>query len=293
MQSIIEGIDKKLLQEDINNLSECDKLIERGDFVVFLSESNKLPNILKEIGRLRELTFRSVGEGTGKAYDLDEYDQYFSNLFIWDKKNQAIAGGYRVGLGNEIFEKHGVKGFYINSLFDIEKSAFPLLYESVELGRSYIVENYQRAYLPFFLLWQGILVFWLKNPQYKHLIGPVSISKYYSDISKSLMVAFAKKFFLCNKYAASFKPKTPFAVDLEEIDLEDIDGSTMRDLEKFLLKIEPTHLRVPTMIKQYAKLNARFLSFNIDPNFSDALDGLMLLNLNDVPENIIQLLQEK
>ena len=137
------------------------------------------------------------------------------------------------------------------------------------------------------------LIFWLKNREHRYLIGPVSISKHYSEISKSLIVAFAKKFFLKEDWASYFSPKTPFDPDLQDLKLEDISGSSMKDLEQFLCPIEPRHLKVPTMINQYGKLNARFLSFNLDPNFSDALDGLMILNLDDVPESIIRLLQEK
>ena len=293
MEQIIAPINKQILIEEITHLPESDLLATRKKFEVYLSKPENIPNLLREIGRLRETTFRAVGEGTGKALDLDEYDEHFSNLFIWDKANQKIVGGYRVGFGKEIYKNLGLEGLYINSLFDIDKKAIPILKKSIELRRSYIVEEYQKSPWALFLLWQGILIFWLRNREHRYLIGPVSISKYYSHISKSLIVAFAKKFFLRDDWAPHFKPKTPFAPNLEDINLEDIAGNSIKDLEKFLLSIEPPHLKVPTMIKQYVKLNARFLSFNLDPNFSDALDGLMILNLDDVPDSIIQLLQEK
>ena len=293
MESLIAPMGKSQLAAEVASLSCGDKLTERGDFEVYLSSAAHIPNILMEIGRLREMTFRAVGEGTGKSVDLDEFDQYYSNLFIWDKENCKVVGGYRVGFGKKIFAGKGLAGFYINSLFDIDEKAAQLLENSIELGRSYITEEYQKAYLPFFLLWKGILIFWLKNPEYNYLIGPVSISKFYSDISKSIIVGFAEKHFMRQDLAPFFKPKTPFAPDLKKVNLEEIAGSTVNDLEKFLSKIEPPHVKVPIMIKQYVKLNARFLSFNLDPNFSDALDGLMLLDLNDLPTSMIQMLQEK
>lgn len=293
MESLIAAVDKTLLMGDIAALPCEDKLIERGEFEVYLSRSEHIPNILEEIGRLREATFRSVGEGTGKSVDLDAFDEYYSNLFIWDKDRQQVVGGYRVGFGRELTNRHGLSGFYISSLFNINKNAKPLLEECIELGRSYITEEYQKGYLPFFLLWQGILLFWLKNPTYKYLIGPVSISKFYSDISKSIIVAFAEKHLMREDLSPCFKPKTPFAPNLDKVQLADIPGNTIQDLEKFLSKIEPPHVKVPIMIKQYVKLNARFLSFNLDPNFSDALDGLMILDLNDLPTSMIEMLKGK
>ena len=258
-----------------------------------MAKAADIPLILQEIGRLRELTFRAVGEGTGKDIDLDEFDNYYYNLFIWDTEAQRIVGGYRVGLGDEIIKQHGIKGFYINSLFDIDKKAGTTLKQSIELGRSYIIEDYQKGYLPLFLLWRGILLFLLQNTQYRYLIGPVSISKYYSNISKSMIVAFVKKHFFNDKIAQYFTPKTPFEVQLEDVDMNQIDGDGLKDLEKFMAKIEPAHIKVPILLKQYTKLNAQFLSFNLDPNFSDALDGLMLLDLRLLPPEILELLQEK
>ena len=120
-----------------------------------------------EIGRLREITFRSVGEGTGRSRDIDAFDDYYRQLIIWDKNERRIAGGYRLGCGDEIFEHLGVDGFYISTLFKIRKKFFPILSLSLELGRSYIVADYQRKPLPLFLLWKGILAFLMQNPPEK------------------------------------------------------------------------------------------------------------------------------
>lgn len=269
-------------------------LLTRGAYTVYLAAAHQIPIALQEIGRLREVTFRAVGEGTGKEVDLDEFDQYYLNLFLWNHQEGGIAGGYRLGPGAEIFAEYGVAGFYLNSLFEIKPGFYPHLRAGVELGRSFIVEAYQKNYLPFFLLWSGILVYLLRNPSYKYLLGPVSISKYYSDISKSVIVAFVKKHFFDQDLAKLFTPKIPYSPDLEEVDLDRLEqGGRIRDLESFLAEIEPSHLKVPTLIKQYTKMNARFVSFNLDPNFSDVLDGLMVLDIADIPPVILQLLYEK
>lgn len=292
MQTIIPPYSKQLLAKDIVALESKYLYVERGNFQVYIAPGQAIPNILKEIGRLREITFREVGEGTGKAIDLDEYDGYYHNLFIWDTKEAQIVGGYRLGLGQQIFEQYGVQGFYINSLFDIEESAYSLLAKSIELGRSYITSPYQKAYLPLFLLWQGILRFLVTQPNYQYLIGPVSISKYYSEVSKSMIVQFVKTYFYDAQLASYFKPKTPYLPQLEPMDLAQI-GNQLKDLERFLSTIEPDHIKVPVLLKQYTKLNAKFISFNIDPNFSDALDGLMILTIKNLPAEILKLLTEK
>ena len=293
MQNIIAPIEKQILQKEIDYLPESDYLTSRKEFEVYLTKSQNIPNTLKEIGRLREITFRSVGEGTGKSVDLDKYDEHFSNLFIWDKKNQKIVGSYRVGFGKEIFKNVGLEGFYINSLFCIHEKALPILNNSIELGRSFVVEEYQKSLWSLFLLWKGIIILLSKKPEYQYLIGPVSISKNYPDFSKSLIVAFAKKFYWRNDFAPYFKAKTPYTPDIEGINLENISVNTLKDLEKILYLSDPILSKLPPLIKQYIRVKARFLSFNLDPNFSDALDGLIIVNQEEIPESIFHLLLEK
>jgi len=243
------------------------------------------------------LTFRSVGEGTGKSLDIDEFDKDYFNLFIWDRKQKGIVGGYRLGMGATIKVAKDLERFYINSLFEIDAKATTILQKSIELGRSYIVPEYQKGYLPFFLLWQGILKVLMLNNQYQYLIGPVSISKYYSGFSKSLIIAFVKRYFYDHNIARYFKPRTPFQPTVQEVSLDEmisgIKGEQFTDLESFLKTIEPNHIKVPILLKQYTKLNAKFISFNLDPNFSNALDGLMILDLKNLPDSILELLNEK
>ena len=293
MENIITQTQLNVFAKEVATLAPTKLITERGKFQVYMAKAADIPLILQEIGRLRELTFRAVGEGTGKDIDLDEFDNYYYNLFIWDTEAERIVGGYRVGLGDEIIKNHGLNGFYINSLFDVDQQATSTLSQSIELGRSYIIEDYQKGFLPLFLLWRGILLFLLQNTQYRYLIGPVSISKYYSDVSKSMIVDFVKTHFYNNEIAQYFKPKTPFQVQLDNIDMNQIAGPRLKDLEKFKATIEPAHIKIPILLKQYTKLNARFISFNLDPNFSDALDGLMLLDLTLLPPEMLELLQEK
>jgi putative hemolysin len=296
MEALIAPIPKVLLQAEITALSEECLLFKRGKFEVYLAPAALISNLLKEIGRLRELTFRAVGEGTGKKMDVDKYDKYYHNLFIWDTTAQRIVGGYRLGPGAAIYKAYGTKGFYINSLFNIKNGFSKILRKSVELGRSYIVPDYQKNHFPLFLLWRGILTFLNQNPNYRYLIGPVSISKTYSDISKSMIIAFVKRYCYDSKNARYFEARTPYKPIVNEIDIEEqitqFDGK-LKNLETFLESIEQMNIRVPIMLKQYSRQNAKFISFNIDPNFSNALDGLMLLDLKNVPKETLALLNEK
>lgn len=296
LEPIAEEVDSTLIETEIRNLRYQNLIASQGNFDILVAQATAIPHTLQEIGRLREITFREVGEGTGKARDIDEFDLYYHQLIIWDQEAKKIVGGYRMGMGDEIYAKMGVEGFYIHSLFQIKAGFVPIMKRSVELGRSYVRPEYQKKRLPLFLLWKGILFFLLKNPQYQYLYGPMSISKYYSDLSKSLIVAFIKKYYY-NPYLAAFlKPRKPFYPKVENIDLDVVMqsvGDEIRQLDSLIEDIEPEHFKVPVLMRQYIKLNARFISFNVDPNFSDVLDGFIMLDLKDVPYSMIEALKKE
>ncbi len=295
-EPVAEPVDNQLVVDEISRLKYDCLIASQGEFDIYVVEAKDIPNTLQEIGRLREVTFRTVGEGTGKPRDLDEYDLYYHQLILWDREAKRVAGGYRMGVGGEIFERYGANGFYISSLFKIREGFYPTMRNSVELGRSYIIPDYQRKRLPLFLLWKGILYFLLKNPQYNYLYGPVSISKFYSNISRGVIVAFIKKYFFNHELAQYLKPRKPFKIQVDKVDIEmlaDNIGEELHALDSLIEDIEPAHIRIPVLVRQYLKLNARFISFNVDPNFSDVLDGFIILDLNDVPLSMIEALKKE
>jgi hypothetical protein len=216
-QALAEAADPDLIAADIAALNPEHLITSRGPFDVYVAPFIELPNAMFEIARLRELTFRTAGEGTGQPRDLDEYDLYYLQLIIWDREARKIAGGYRLGQGDRIFKRFGVNGFYTSSLFKLKKGFFPILSQAVELGRSYVVPDYQKHRLPLFLLWKGILHFLLANPQYRYLYGPVSISKEFSDISKSVIVEFVKRFCFDKELAAVVRPRKPFRIKTKSV----------------------------------------------------------------------------
>lgn len=295
-EPIAEPIDKKLLNDEIKELLEKYPLFENKNYKVFCAPSTEMPKTLHEIGRLRELTFREVGEGTNRSMDIDEYDFYYHQLVIWDEDENKIVGAYRIGKGKDIIAQYGLNGFYITSLFRIKKAFISNLKESIELGRSFIVKEYQRKPLPLFLLWKGLLFLLLKDTDYRYLIGPVSISNDFSKFSKSLIVEFVKKYHFRVDLAKYIKPRKKFNIKPDkivdrELFMEAKEGDVSK-LDKLIYDIESTY-KFPILLKKYLQLNAKIIGFNIDPKFNDALDGLLILDIFDVPESFIKALSKE
>ncbi|TWP24659.1 lysophospholipid acyltransferase family protein [Apibacter muscae] len=288
---IIDETPKECILKEIELLREfnCD-LFTNYQYEVFFAKPEKIPNILREIGRLREITFREVGEGTNEAFDLDEFDQFYRHLFLWDSGKQAIVGSYRMGMGEEIYKKHGIKGFYTASLFEYDQEIQPFFRKSIEMGRAFIMNEFQQKPMPLFLLWKGIVHVCLRNPYYKYLIGGVSISNQFSNFSKSIMVEFMRSHYY-DAYVAQFvHPKNEFKVKLNDTEKDLFFGAAENDLNKFdklIDELEPS-LRLPVLIKKYFKQNARVIAFNVDPKFNDAIDGLMYIRISDIPSDTIK-----
>lgn len=286
---IIPETNAELLEKDIITLRDEYRVWVEKNYEVFITPTSLIPNIIREIGRLREITFRDIGEGTNKAIDLDGYDIYYHHLLIWDTEARLIVGAYRLGLGDEIFESHGKKGFYVSELFKIKNEFEPVLKRSIELGRSWIRKEYQQKPLPLFLLWKGILKYLLDNPSYRYLIGPVSISNSFSKFSKSLIVDYINRNHFDKLMARYVRPRKKFKVDLAHLDSNVLlsGEDNFKGLDNLISEIETRNVKVPVLLRQYIGLNARIISFNIDPKFSDCLDGFLVLDLEKVPQDIL------
>ena len=140
---------------EVNALRTADcRLLQSKNYEVFFAEASKIPSILHEIGRLREITFREVGEGTNESIDIDKFDKYYHHMFLWDDEAKKIAGAYRMGLGSEIYPKYGMEGFYLNDLFRFEPELHDMMHKSIEMGRAFIIKEYQQKPMPLFLLWK-------------------------------------------------------------------------------------------------------------------------------------------
>ncbi|SHF99527.1 Putative hemolysin [Salegentibacter echinorum] len=288
---------ENLMETEIENCRKLDKrLLASRNYEVFLAKKEIIPNILTEMGRLREITFRAIGEGTNNATDLDKFDDYYYHLFLWDNEAKKIAGAYRMGMGSEIFEAHGINGFYLQDLFRFEPELYGMMNNSIEMGRAFVTKEYQQKPMPLFLLWKGIVHCTLRFPEHKYLIGGVSISNKFSNFSKSLMIEFMKSHYYDPYVAQYIKPKKEFKVKLKDADKDFVFDASEADLNKFdkiIDEIEPEGLRMPILIKKYIKQNAKVIAFNVDPLFNNSVDGLMYIRIADLPESTVKPVMEE
>ncbi len=297
VQRIVTAIDAELMHKEVEQLRAADKrLLQSKNYEVFLATAEDMPNILRELGRLREITFREVGEGTNESIDLDKFDEYYHHMFLWDDNKKVVAGAYRMGLGSKIYAQHGIDGFYLQDLFRFEPELYKMMSQSIEMGRAFIIKEYQQKPMPLFLLWKGIVHTTLRFPEHKFLIGGVSISNQFSNFSKSLMIEFMKSHYYDPYVAQYVHPKKEFKVKLKDADKDFVFDATEADLNKFdkiIDEVEPGALRLPVLLKKYIKQNAKLVAFNVDPLFNNAVDGLMYIKIADLPESTVRPVMEE
>ena len=280
-EPLIAPVPADLLAAELASLPEKKRLVDLGHFQTYIFHGEELPHTLREIGRLRELTFREVGEGTGKACDVDDYDTWYEHLVLWDTKDRRIAGAYRIGRTDRILEEHGKDGLYTSTLFHFRSGFFARLDAALEMGRSFIVKDYWRKPQCMPLLWRAIAKYAYVH-RYKILYGPVSISAEYSAVSRDLILAYLKKNKVDLNLAGLVRAKNPprrnslKAGELESL-IRSVDD--IEQVSNLVSEIEKDRKPVPVLLKHYLKLNGRMLSFNIDPDFGDCLDGLVLVDL--------------
>jgi putative hemolysin len=295
-QPVAPTVQAGLIAEEIGKIKPDCLLFSLNQHCVFCSPSNRIPQIMKELGRLREITYREVGEGTNKPLDLDDFDQYYQQLFIWDDVEKQIIGGYRIGFGNKIIETHGIEGFYISTLFHINDKFLPVLKLSMELGRSFIIKSCQKKPLSLFLLWKGILYLLCKHPEFRYMIGPVSISNTYSDLSKALTVEFLKKNFYNKELAGFITARKKFVPQIPPVIrkkvFHKVTGNKLVNLDNFIQAFEPA-FHSPVLLKKYLSVNSEAIGFNVDPFFNYCLDVLIITDILDIPQETIKSLSRE
>lgn len=290
MREIAPPVATETIAREVESLSADHVMLSSEDCCVYLARAPEIPNAMQEIGRLREITFRAEGEGTGQPSDLDHYDRYYMHLFLWDKKNKRIAGAYRIARTEEVLEQYGKKGLYTSSLFRYRTRLLRQLGPALELGRSFILPEYQRAYTSLMMLWKGIGQVILLDPRYKSMFGPVSINNDYHSMSRQMMVSFLKINRFEPDLARLIKARKPMRIkpmknwDWKTFSMSVIDIEEISDL---ITEIEKDQKGVPVLLRQYLKLGGKLLAFNIDPDFSNVLDGLVWVDLLETDPRIV------
>ncbi len=276
------GPDPEQLAAEVAGLPTTSLLLLHGPFQVYATRAQTIPLALQEIGRLREYTFRQVGEGTGKATDLDRFDEYYEHLFIWNTVEREIVGAYRLGRTDEIIAAHGADGLYTSTLFSYKPSLFRRMHPALEMGRSFVRPEYQKTYAPLLLLWKGIARFLMREPEYTILFGPVSISNEYSPLSKELIVRFLREHNCFSEYARLVKPKTPPRLNtLRRHEIREFRNAftSMDDVTAAISDIDAEFKGIPVLLRQYLKLGGKILAFNVDHEFQSCLDGLIMVDM--------------
>lgn len=264
-------------------LRECERLGETDDNKqIYLFHFKSDTSIMREIGRLREISFRAVGEGTGKRRDIDKYDSYYMHLILWDEAELEIVGAYRLCDTNRVLASTGLDCIYTSSLFIYNRAMKPYLYRGLELGRSFVQPKYWgKRSLDY--LWYGIGALLRANPQYRYLFGPVSISNSYPQDAKDLLVYFYSKYFGSKEQPVT--AITPYQIDWHRRDKlkQHFDGDDYKkDFIQLKALLNIHGHSVPTLYKQYTEVCEHdgiiFSDFNIDPDFSDCIDGFVIVD---------------
>ena len=294
-EPIAAEVPSRFVIEDIAALPAERLLVENAEFAVYAARASELPHALDELGRLREITFRAAGEGTGHSADIDQFDAYYWHLLLWNKEKQELAGAYRAGNTDEVIRVHGIKGLYTNTVFRYDEQLFLKIGSALELGRSFVRPEYQRQYAPLLLLWKGIARFVAARPETPVLFGAVSISNEYSSLSREMIVRYFEQRKVKDEdgreFADLIHARTPFrAPKLRRWDCGAL-CSVLRDLDELaepISDLEEDGKGLPILLKQYAKVGGRLVGFNLDRKFSDVVDGLVIVDLRETDPSVLE-----
>ncbi len=290
-KSIVPPLSHTMLRREIERLTDEQCLLQQGDISVYIARGDQIPQILLEIGRLREKTFREAGEGTGKKVDLDAFDRSYLQLFMWNHAEQEIVGGYRLAPIDQIIASFGTQGLYTTTLFRFKNGFLQNLSPALELGRSFICSHYQKKYNSLALLWRGIGEFITRNPQYKILFGPVSISNDYQTVSRNLILQFLQDSKVNPELSRYVKARNPARNrKIRGVDQRTLQSPflTLEHVSALVSEIEKDGKGVPILLRHYLKLNGTILSFNVDADFSHVIDSLLIVDLRKTETKLLK-----
>ena len=290
-QPVAAAVPTEALQRNLENLNPDRCLFQNREFAVYFAKAGEIPDIAQEIGRLREVTFRAVGEGVGRSVDLDRFDDYYGHMLLWGRQKSELVGAYRIGLTPEILPSMGVSGLYTSTLFRYDPRLFDQLGPALELGRSFVRPEYQRQYAPLLTLWKGIGRYLALHPEFAVLFGAVSISNRYCPWSRELLFRFFQERDDTHALARLVTPRAPFRLRWLRHGPHYAPHTRIQDLDQLtdpIADVESDGKGVPILLKHYAKLGGRMLGFNVDKEFSDVLDGLVLVDLRRTDRTVLQ-----
>jgi len=280
LPDIAPAPDTETLVQELTQLPERQKLLEHHQFAVYVGRANQFPTLVYEIARQRERTFRSMLEGSGQELDRDEYDDHYLHLILWDTSESRMVGGYRLGRTDELLAEHGPQGLYLNQIFEFDPSFFKRA-QTLEIGRSFVVPEYQRQHLSLALLWRGIAQYLVLEPSYRRLFGAVSVSRLYLPTT----IALLRDALL--EPESMVQARAPFVGELErEISRWLSSAAPMpgTSLNKIARLAELDGKDMPVLVRHYQKLGAKFVALGLDPHFNNTPAFVIQLDPADIPE---------
>ena len=265
--------------EEISILGPERVLATSGPLQVWTASAPEIPHVLREIGRLREQTFREIGEGTGRSLDLDAFDAYYHHLWLWNTETREVCGAYRFASTDEVTQANAL---YTNTLFHFRPGLIESFGPALELGRSFVRTEYQKSYQALLLLWKGIGAWVARHPRHRILFGPVSISAGYQYASRALMVAYLESHCSNSQLLGAVEPRREFRVRRwRGCNVPELAPllSTLGELSDVVADLEPDGKGLPVLLRQYLNLGGTMLAFNVDSSFSHVVDGLVMVDL--------------
>jgi putative hemolysin len=289
-QPLRRPLPSRCLNDEVTALPAAALLLAQADYRVFMASRHEIPSLLIEIGRLREQTFRAAHEGTGQPCDLDDFDQHYLHLFLWDAARHEVAGSYRMGRVDHILPKKGGAGLYTSTLFKFKPGFLQLMGPALELGRSFVRQEYQGQAAPLALLWRGIGEYLVRNAECKILFGPVSISRAYAGLSRRLMVEFLSKLRGDHTLGPLVRPRNPPRQLLTRGERQALAAlvRNTEDVSALVSDIEVDCKGFPVLLRHYLRLGASLLSFNLDEAFGDCIDGLIIVDLRATDPRLLR-----
>lgn len=284
-KEVLPMSDKATMKTELSLLPEEQHLLDFKTFSVYYGYQQQMPTCVQEITRLREITFRTLNEGSGEACDTDKFDATYMHLFIFDHKNEEIIGAYRIGQ-TDLLQKNGdVSQLYLSQMFNFKPEFINQQQPCLEMGRSFIVEAHQNSFHGLLLLWKGIGTFVCQNPQYRTLYGTVSLSKLYDPRS----VALINEIMITNNDSVNAKAQFEGQLHPEVKDFISAESLELKQLSALVMAIEKDGKDIPVLLKQYHKLGAKFHCMGIDMNFNQTPGLLLSVHLPAAPEKLLNL----
>jgi putative hemolysin len=284
LPDLISAVPYELIKNELKQLPEKQHLLDFKNYSVYYGYYEQLENTVREITRIRELTFREMKEGSGADRDTDRFDETYTQLFIVNNNTEEIIGAYRMGQIDLLLKNNNIKDIYLSKMFNFKGEFYTKMKSAVEMGRSFLIPSEQKSLYGFFLLWRGIGEFMVRNPKYRYLYGTVSLSNIYDTRSIALMY----RELVGEKNLVEPVSDIDIKIHPEVEEYLAKKNLSLKELDILIKSIEPDGKGLPVLVRQYSKLGAQFISIGRDIEFRNTPGMLLIVNTGKTPAKTIR-----